>query len=95
MGHVAIWARAGSAEDRLAWDAWRKRWVVSCRAAATEGEANAAIAALVARWVGVPESRVRWSRAGRSRAKSLEVEGFTDAELSVRLERAADRDETR
>ncbi len=89
MGQIRIWARPGNAEDALEWDPWRARWVVSCRAAAESGAANAAIAALLADRIGVSVTEVRWVHAGRSRAKQLEVAGLPDEELDRRLHRAS------
>jgi len=52
------------------------------RAAPSEGEANAALIALIARLLGVPRSRV-WLMAGASaRLKSLAVEGDPQALLA-------------
>ena len=88
MGRVRIWARPGSAEDALAWDPWRARWVVSCRAPAESGAANAAIAAILADKIGVAATEVRWAHAGRSRAKQLEVAGLSDEDVDRRLREA-------
>lgn len=89
-GRVAIWARPNSSTDRLAWDPWRKRWVVSCRAAPIHGEANDSIALLVTGWLGLPRDVVRWVRAGSSATKLLEVDGLTDSEISRRLNLACE-----
>ena len=95
MGRVAIWARPGSSEDRIRWDPWRRRWIVSCRAAAVEGEANSALLRLLAGWLGLPEARVSWEHAGRTPAKQLAVEGIDDAEIGRRLaDASADRGPT-
>lgn len=50
------------------------------------GEANDAIARLVAGWVGVSPAQARWVVGGRSADKVLEVDGMTDRELSDRLD---------
>lgn len=89
MGRIAIWARPASSHDHLSWDPWRRRWVVACRARAAGGAANDSICALVAGWLGVSTEQVRWARAGRSRAKVLEVDGLSDPELYRRLRRAS------
>ncbi len=89
MGEIGIWARPGGSEDRIRWDPWRRRWVVSCRAPAVEGEANAAIRRLVAGWLDLPEARLTWAHAGRSASKRLRVEGLDDAEIGRRLARAS------
>jgi len=85
MARVALWVKAGRGRNSLEWDDWRKRWVVSCRAAPTHGEANRAVALQVADWLGVPHSAVRWLSAGASPAKVLWVEGITDPEAARRL----------
>jgi len=45
------------------------------RAAPQDGEANRALAALVARWLEVPPSRVSIVAGARSRLKGVKVEG--------------------
>jgi len=47
------------------------------RAAPAEGEANAALERLVARWLDVPKSTVRVTHGGKSRVKSLTISGET------------------
>ena len=47
-------------------------------AAATEGAANAAVTALVAKVLGVPKSAVRIAAGETSRAKRLQIEGADD-----------------
>jgi len=51
------------------------------RAVPAEGEANAAVEKLIARWLDVPKSTVRVTAGGKSRIKSLTISGDT-----VRLE---------
>ncbi|NNN16807.1 MAG: DUF167 domain-containing protein [Thermoplasmata archaeon] len=85
MARISLWVKPAAAADALAWDPWRDCWVVSCRAAPTRGEANRSVAILIAEWLGVPRSTVRWVRAGSSRAKALEVEGLTEVEAVRRL----------
>jgi len=85
LAHISVWVRAGSTADTVAWDGWRKRWVVSCRAPAVGGRANRAVAVLVADWLGLPHSSVRWIRAGTSPAKLLGADGILDAEAADRL----------
>lgn len=43
-----------------------------------EGEANAAVEKLIARWLDVPKSSVRVTAGGKSRIKSLTISGETD-----------------
>ena len=54
------------------------------RAVPAEGEANAALEKLVARWLDVPKSTVRVTSGGKSRIKSLTISGKTDC-LEQRL----------
>ncbi len=91
MGRLRVWARPGSARDELDWDPWRHRWVIACRQEAVRGEANDALVALLSGWLGVGRERIRWVVGERSRAKSLEVDGLTDAEIAERLEVALGR----
>lgn len=48
------------------------------RAVPAEGEANAAVEKLIARWLEVPKSTVRVTAGGKSRIKSLTISGETD-----------------
>jgi uncharacterized protein len=45
------------------------------RAVPAEGEANAALEALVARWLDVPKSTVRVTGGAKSRVKTLTISG--------------------
>ncbi len=54
------------------------------RAVPADGEANNAVHALLARWLGVAKSRVRLMSGAKSRVKSFEVTGDL-AELMARL----------
>jgi uncharacterized protein YggU (UPF0235/DUF167 family) len=47
------------------------------RAVPAEGEANAALERLFARWLGVPKGTVRVAQGQKSRLKSLTVSGET------------------
>lgn len=91
MAQILLWVKAGSSTDALAWDPWRKRWVVSCRAPPTEGKANRAVAVMMADWLGLPRSSVRWTQAGSSRSKVLSADEITDAEADRRLRSRAQR----
>ena len=88
MGRVEVWARPGSRHDGIEWDDWRKRWVVSCREPATGGRANEAIARLLAGWLRVPRTSVRFVSGGRTRAKLVEVGGLRGSDITVRLRHA-------
>jgi uncharacterized protein YggU (UPF0235/DUF167 family) len=48
---------------------------VRVRAVPDEGKANAAVQAVVARWLGVPSSTVTLARGHKSRVKTLEIAG--------------------
>ena len=85
MAQIPLWVKAGSSADALAWDPWRRRWVVSCRAPPTGGKANRAMATLMADWLGLPISSIGWVQAGSSRSKVLSADGITDAEAERRL----------
>ncbi|MGA8536654.1 MAG: DUF167 domain-containing protein [Thermoplasmata archaeon] len=89
MARISLWVKPAAKADGLAWDPWRRRWAVACRAAPTEGEANRAVARLMARWLRVPLTAVRWEKAGSSRAKVIAVDGMTDLEAADRLRRTA------
>lgn len=59
------------------------------RAVPAEGEANAALERLVARWLDVPKGAVRVTHGAKSRVKSLTVSGETgclEARLRAKLE---------
>lgn len=45
------------------------------RAVPSDGEANAAVAALIAKWLGVPKTSISLVSGGKSRIKSLAVRG--------------------
>lgn len=58
------------------------------RAVPSEGEANAAVERLLADWLGVPRRSVSLAAGGKSRIKSLAVEGepsTLDSRLAARL----------
>jgi len=61
------------------------------RAIPAEGEANAALERLVARWLDVPKSTVRVTHGAKSRVKSLTISGETgclEARLKAKLKSA-------
>jgi uncharacterized protein YggU (UPF0235/DUF167 family) len=94
MARIPLWVKPASTKDRIEWDPWRKRWVVSCRAAPTGGAANRAVAILVADWLGLPHSAVHWVQAGASRAKILQADDLTDLDATKRLQACAQSPET-
>jgi uncharacterized protein len=64
-------------------DAGRLYLKVRVRAAAVEGEANAALCALVARTLKVAKSAVRVAAGHTARLKALEIEGVDEAALTT------------
>lgn len=54
------------------------------RAVPAEGEANAALLKLIARWLGVPKAALRLAQGGKSRVKSVEIAG-NPGEIEARL----------
>lgn len=81
--HVRLTPRA--AADRV--DGWaadpdgRPVLAVRVRAAPVDGEANAALEALLAKALGVRRSAVRVARGGQSRLKAVEIAGLDAAEV--------------
>ena len=61
-------------------DAGRAYLKARVRAAPTEGEANAALEALMAKAAGRPRSAVRVVSGSTSRLKTLEIEGLDEAD---------------
>jgi uncharacterized protein YggU (UPF0235/DUF167 family) len=57
---------------------------VRVRALASEGAANAALIALLAKWLRVPKTRLRLAAGSKSRLKTLHIEG-NPAELAARI----------
>lgn len=56
---------------------------VRVSAAATDGEANAALTAFLAKTLKRPKSAVRIVSGGTARVKSLEIEGLNEAALAA------------
>jgi len=81
--HVRLTPKARA--DRI--DGWttdtdgRPVLAVRVRAAPVEGEANAALEALIAKTLGVRRSAVAVARGGQSRLKAVEVEGVDAADV--------------
>lgn len=82
---LALWVRAGSSTDAIRWDPWRHCWAVSCRELPTHGRANRAVATLVASWLDLPSTAVRWTKAGSSHSKVLCIRGISGVEAERRL----------
>jgi uncharacterized protein len=64
-------------------DAGRPHLKVRVRAAAVDGEANAALIALIAKALKVPKSAVRLTGGQTARLKALEIEGLDEAALTA------------
>jgi hypothetical protein len=58
---------------------------VRVAAAATDGQANAAVIALLAKALGRPRSAVRLAAGAGGRVKRFEIEGLEAADLAQRL----------
>lgn len=75
-----------AAVDRV--DGWsldpqgRPVLAVRVRAAPVEGEANAALEAVLANALGVRKAAVTVARGGQSRLKAVEIEGVDPADLT-------------
>nr|BBH93769.1 hypothetical protein KTA_19680 [Thermogemmatispora argillosa] len=83
MLKVQVRVTPGSRREALEWHGSLLRaWV---KAPASEGEANAALLALVARSLGISRQQVAIVQGARSRAKVLALEGLTLEELQRRL----------
>jgi uncharacterized protein (TIGR00251 family) len=68
----------------------RSGWLhLSIAAPATEGKANKALIAFLARCLDVPPSRVAIVGGSSARYKTLQVEGLTEEEALHRLETPA------
>lgn len=61
------------------------------RALPEKGRANAALEQLVSGWLGVPRSRVRVERGGKSRLKSVAISGDAN-DLQEKLKQAIGND---
>ena len=61
--------------------------VVAVRERAVDGQANAAVVAAVAGWLGVAPSRVRIEHGAGGRSKRLAVDGLDEPTYAAALER--------
>ncbi len=78
-------ARADSVEGWGADEQGRPHLVVKVRARPIEGEANAALEALLAKTLGLGKRAVSVARGTTSRLKQVEIEGLDEAEALSRL----------
>jgi hypothetical protein len=70
-------------------DGWRQGALsIRVTAAPVEGEANRAVAALLAAVLGVPASAVSVARGERGRDKLIRIAGLSREEIAARLARA-------
>ena len=85
---VRLTPRGGA--DRIdGWDAdavGRAVLKARVRAAPADGQANAALIALIARALAIRRSDVVISRGATARLKALEIEGLSDSEIRTRLD---------
>ncbi|MFN3817219.1 DUF167 family protein [Brevundimonas sp.] len=56
------------------------------RAAPTDGEANTALTALIARGLGISKSDVTIARGASARVKALEIRGLSESEIRARMD---------
>ena len=66
-------------------DAGRAFLKVRVRAAPVDGEANAALEAVLAKALGLSKSAVKVARGATARLKQVAVAGLSQAEIRVRL----------
>ena len=66
-------------------DAGRPVLKVRVSAAASEGAANAAVVALIAKALKVAKSAVRIAAGETARVKRLEIDGVTEADIGLAL----------
>ena len=71
-------------------DAGRLYLKVRVRPAAVEGEANAALCALIAKTLKLPKSAVRLAGGQTARLKTLEIEGMDEPGLRAAIGPKAD-----
>ena len=81
---VALQVQPGASSASLAgFDAWRNRIVVRLTARAQAGQANRALCAQLAAWLGCPASSVTIVEGHASRQKRVRIEGLgVDAVLA-------------
>ena len=66
-------------------DAGRSFLKVRVRSAPVDGEANAALEAVLARALGLSRSAVKVARGATARLKQVAVEGLSETEIRARL----------
>ncbi|KQY72588.1 MULTISPECIES: DUF167 family protein [unclassified Brevundimonas] len=89
MANLAVRLTPGASADRI--DGWdvdadgRPVLKVRVRARPVEGEANEALARLLAKALAVPKSAVSLQRGGQSRTKMIDIAGLSNDEIRARL----------
>ena len=89
MARLPVRLQPGAAREGI--DGWdvdaegRPVLKVRVRARPVDGEANAALIALIAQALDVPRRAVDLARGGQSRLKMLEIDGLDEAEVRARL----------
>lgn len=88
---VALQVQPGASSASLAgFDAWRNRIVVRLTARAQAGQANRALCAQLAAWLGCPASSVTIVEGHASRQKRVRIEGLgVDAVLASLVAQAS------
>lgn len=95
MADLPVRLQPGAASDRI--DGWgvdaegRPVLKVRVRARPVDGQANAALIALLAGALGAPRSSIAVARGGQSRLKMVRIDGLDPADLSARLQGIAPR----
>lgn len=89
MGRIVVYCQPGARRTRVAGTHDGKP-KVQLKAPPIDGEANAALVALMAELAGVPKSAVRIEAGAASRTKRVRVDGVEDAVLLRALLNAAD-----
>ena len=74
MGRIAVRVQPRASRDEIAGER-NGAFLVRVKAPPVDGRANAAVCRLVAKRLGVPQSRVRVVRGESARDKLLEIEG--------------------
>jgi uncharacterized protein YggU (UPF0235/DUF167 family) len=82
---LTLKARADSLEGWSVDEAGRPFLNARVRSAPIEGQANAALEALLAKALGVAKSAVRVAKGAQSRLKQVTVDGVEDVEVRRRL----------
>lgn len=95
MGTLDLVVHPGARRDSVSWDPARRLWTVECRAEASRGQANVAIARMLAGMLGVRAAELRWVRGSRSHRKVLAVGSLSDPEIRRRLEIALEPERPR